>query len=165
MKLSQHNSQLFQFNYLMDPVDEMFWSCDSVCWWSWGNWSLLTQTGTFLHFCSLHEIWHLTRIMDWRRRWDIYCTLLSWLSIVVGRGYLHYVHYPHLHMRNVTGNCLLMTLWSQCPMLHSFAHFMRTAAGRSGRSLVVRGAVPAVRGVSASWHFWRGFGSLLNNLL
>ena len=40
------------------------------------------------------------------------------------------------------------------PMLHSFAHFMRTAAGRSGRSLVVRGAVPAVRGVSPSAVFW-----------
>ena len=106
MKPSQHNSQLSQFNYLMD-TGHSWWNV-LIRWFSLlmivrkmiashTNWNI----SAFLLFARNLA---LTRIMDWRRRWDICCTLLSWLSIVVGRGYLHYVHYPHLHMRNVTGN-------------------------------------------------------------
>ena len=169
MKPSQHNSQLSQFNYLMD-TGHSWWNV-LIRWFSFmmivrkmiashTNWNI----SAFLLFARNLA---LTRIMDWRRRWDIYCLYIVVLTL-------------HCCRQRIPTLCTLSTSsHEECdwqiiandsdhhngPMLHSFAHFMRTAAGRSGRSLVVRGAVPGARGVSASGQFWRCFESLLNNRL
>ena len=83
MKPSQHNSQLSQFNYLMD-TGHSWWNV-LIRWFSLmmivrkmiashTNWNI----SAFLLFARNLA---LTRIMDWRRRWDIYCLYIVVLTL------------------------------------------------------------------------------------
>ena len=83
MKPSQHNSQLSQFNHLMD-TGHSWWNV-LIRWFSLlmivrkmiashTNWNI----SAFLLFARNLA---LTRIMDWRRRWDIYCLYIVVLTL------------------------------------------------------------------------------------